>query len=60
MTKWEYRVLSLDETVAPSPGHGFQIRLSMALRGFGEDGWELAGLVDGEASDVFVCLKRPM
>lgn len=58
-TKWEYKVVSLDQTIR-TPDRGFDVRLSMALKGFGEDGWELAALTDGVGDDVYLCLKRPL
>jgi len=57
-TAWEYKVVSLDQ-ISPPNGRAFDSRLTGALSNFGRQGWELAGTVDGEGNDVFLCLKRP-
>jgi hypothetical protein len=60
MPKWEYQVISLDQRIAPTGNRGFDVRLMMALKGLGEDGWELAALTDGVGDDVYICVKRPL
>jgi hypothetical protein len=55
---WEYNVISLDE-FSPPDGRGFDLRLQRTMAHFGRDGWELAGMVNGDGDDVFLGFKRP-